>query len=61
MTQSMTFLPHFVKDLENPNIVYVDLAGQSDSSGIAIDIVNCLIKKMIFKKVKNVRIIVPIT
>jgi len=49
-SNSMTFIPHFVK-YQNHNddkgIYYVDLAGLSDTGGLLIQIINALITKMI--------------
>lgn len=42
--KSKTFLPHFHMDEEN-NLIYVDVAGMLDTSGIFVEMVNSFISK----------------
>lgn len=41
--------------------MYADIAGLLDSSGDMIELINCLITRMIFNLAKTVKFIVPIT
>lgn len=53
----MTFIPHFKHD-DQKNIMFADIAGLSDTSGILVDTVNCLLNRIIFKFAKELKIIV---
>jgi len=59
-SESMTFLPHFVKDHE-AGVVYADIAGLQDTSGDLVEFINCFVTRKIFQMGKNVRFIVPFT
>lgn len=58
--RSETFRPDTVpsKDL---GVVFVDIAGFSDTSGDMIELINCFVDKFIFNNAKSVRILCPMT
>ena len=53
----MTFVPHFKHDSAK-NIMFADIAGLNDTSGILVDTVNTLLNRIIFKFAKQIKIII---
>ena len=51
VAESETFIPHVYKDPKY-DLVFVDLAGLNDSSGLLINLVNAFVDKFIFSKAK---------
>lgn len=60
-TQSQTFLPKFVTDSVDPNLVWADIAGLHDTRGQLVDFINSFIGKKLFNIVSNVKFIIPFT
>ena len=58
--QSKTFLPQFINDFQS-NLVYADIAGLQDTGGPLVEFTNCFLNQIIFKLVKHIKILIPIT
>lgn len=56
---SQTFLPEFQEDKEDKNLLFVDIAGLSDTSGPMIEMVNTFMNRIILRKAQNVKILMP--
>ena len=53
----MTFIPHFKFDSKS-NIIFADIAGLNDTSGILIDVINCFINRIIFRHSKKIKLLI---
>ena len=48
-------------DDDDTKLVFVDLAGFQDNNGPMIDLINCLMDRLIFSKVNSVKFIMAVT
>ena len=60
-SQSMTFMPQFKVDSNNPDVVWADIAGLQDTGGELISFINSFVNKKIFQLAKEVKFLVPLT
>ena len=61
-SESETFMPGFVADGDGKNdLVYSDIAGLFDTSGILIELVNVFINRKVFCNARKVKFIFALT
>jgi len=60
-SQSMTFMPQFIIDKENSDVMWADIAGLQDTGGELISFINSFVNKKIFQLAKQVKFLVPLT
>lgn len=39
--------------------MYMDIAGLRDTGGVLIELLNCIINKIIFSKCKKIKLLIP--